>query len=1798
MGSVEVVSSRLESLPPRPPTPPRETSQAVDATTVPNHRLVLPPSSDPRSSLHTPPSVYSPNSGADSKNPSGRRPRKRVGFSAKAQYNEAPDYPGVNVSGKRSPLSAPSLTQSRPVKGILKQTSSPSPLSTSANVDALTTSANISEMLESTVKQLAGADRDSKRDAYTTLVMALKTSNNLPDRIALQAKMGLFVQFIQRDMTSKNPATGGPDAPLVNNALSLLATFLYFHAIASTIPSDFGVFFIDHCIRSFEDSTTPKDVVRHLMHAVATQDFSPKVMTSDRVKRLVVALRNIEDNFKGKSIVMSRILIYKRLVQQSRQLMVLHSDWLNDLFTDMLSRVKELRSAAISLGFEAAYTFGKEKSLSRKVMELFDTSIEEMKFAEYYHQQLRSMAKDKDNRQLTAAVPKIWSVIILFLRCPLDRWQFFNQWLQLIQMGFNNNDHPQTKQEANFAWNRFVWSMHTEGQSFVKLLPTLYQPLGSQLKSKYTSKHIREVVFGSVCNLLYYTFKPGTSTTLLDGHWDACVKPITEPPRAQSRNPDAVDEHMRQATLILTGLFDSATPRIWREERIRETPLARPHELPAIDPKWLRRNSPRVFQVIEPIMDRHFLEISDKNSQVHRLWQTLVGAMVAAASKEIKVSVDTTAFISQMCGLLLKHWETGLGEIDDPSPETVTRFLASARELITVTVEALGLLPFTGKMISLGRLHTFTPVSTPSHKPVKNAGDARTPFQHLAGLVSRLPPGIPDNEEFVDFFRSTFVPFFAPKSAQSRFELAQEMLSVMPIWSSPVAHSPYAPWVIAAECLASTFRPSQNSAQTSSSTSEPSLGHEYRTVVRLLERGWKEAPNLPWHYWHSLFSVLSNRACEETGEAGRALGVIEPLAKVIRESLPADRASPIFANTVLVAAELLSVANHPLDRQAVEAARRRLWGTAVTGPRSSSYDPFDNLYKLTNELLERFYEAGERGGLNESATPLLNECSGFLSRCNPELAPKTVTNLESGLAIWIRDSQGILKARQSPAVSEAVCFSAKVMRPNVNFEQVKLLWDVVGGIVLPAITPGEIQLEAFEELLCAAFESKHRHIVNSIAEAWNRVYENAEGVHYPEHLKNVLLAIQPVVEVVLPGLERTPLASTEQNRSFVESQDDIEMLTVSSTRSSRSRPQLPGPLNHSSPLSSVKSSRSARAKPNSTPKKTRSRGRRSTNIARLRHEDSQIQFAPIEKSPLNPAVNPESQVLTERQKEIRERQKDTAALYPNLRSSPQVPSQENATVEPKSAVPENGPETPKDITPKHSARYEDFVSSTPTPRRGQSLAMAENDQDMTDPPSSPPEPRPFPLLPQIKSRTGSQSELDGWQFSSSPVSGSPSPEVAVVTDEPAELHLTNVDSSQRQSGDASPDLSAVNDSFQVVPSSAVEEPELPPPAFETKEIPQPPQSSPFEQATAKSVPESQHGNSPSTPKNARVINLEVLRSGNEVFVDAPSSPQPTVLTRSATRATATKDRSFEMSDGDENSMLRLVVELDRRRCQLPISDYPAISPPKPSQTPRSGQKQEKPAVLDCITVRGEDDDEEIYEDEPAELALSQPNARSHKSKSRSPGRPSTPVTRSTASSPDKSAKKRKRGGASKYDTRRKKRKSTDETDIDANMEANNGADEMGLSQLTVSPLLGEGTFRRSQRISNNTSPSKYSIVSASEDLDAEVHSQLVNEQQEAQHRESQSFEELEAEASSTKTNLAMEESMDVDIAEITDATGRSEPHVPIADSAKDVDMVDSLSGVLASLRSAALSREEVYKMEDILMDIKRELFAAEARGRV
>lgn len=66
----------------------------------------------------------------------------------------------------------------------------------------------------------------------------------------------------------------------------------------------------------------------------------------------------------------------------------------------------------------------------------------------------------------------------------------------------------------------------------------------------------------------------------------------------------------------------------------------------------------------------------------------------------------------------------------------------------------------------------------------------------------------------------------------------------------------------------------------------------------------------------------------------------------------------------------------------------------------------------------------------------------------------------------------------------------------------------------------------------------------------------------------------------------------------------------------------------------------------------RQRVSRSTTKAKLRHEDSQVQFVPVQvSSPIS--AEDESQLLTDRQKEVIARQHfETAQMYPDFSSSP------------------------------------------------------------------------------------------------------------------------------------------------------------------------------------------------------------------------------------------------------------------------------------------------------------------------------------------------------------------------------------------------------------------------------------------------------------------------------------------------------------------------------------------------------------------
>ena len=135
------------------------------------------------------------------------------------------------------------------------------------------------------------------------------------------------------------------------------------------------------------------------------------------------------------------------------------------------------------------------------------------------------------------------------------------------------------------------------------------------------------------------------------------------------------------------------------------------------------------------------------------------------------------------------------------------------------------------------------------------------------------------------------------------------------------------------------------------------------------------------------------------------------------------------------------------------------------------------------------------------------------------------------------------------------------------------------------------------------------------------------------------------------------------------------------------------------------------------------RGVKTTPKARLRHNDSQIQFAAIESSPLQPEPV-DSQYLTDRQKEVKERQgREAVAMFPEIRSSPRSTSRPIDYVLPKLVLKSaQSPGTKSAINEDAGPTYladalmNEFLGSSPTPSSKRSSDRRSDD----DPPSSPP----------------------------------------------------------------------------------------------------------------------------------------------------------------------------------------------------------------------------------------------------------------------------------------------------------------------------------------------------------------------------------------------------------------------------------------------------------------------------------------------
>lgn len=154
---------------------------------------------------------------------------------------------------------------------------------------------------------------------------------------------------------------------------------------------------------------------------------------------------------------------------------------------------------------------------------------------------------------------------------------------------------------------------------------------------------------------------------------------------------------------------------------------------------------------------------------------------------------------------------------------------------------------------------------------------------------------------------------------------------------------------------------------------------------------------------------------------------------------------------------------------------------------------------------------------------------------------------------------------------------------------------------------------------------------------------------------------------------------------------------------------------------------------------------------RLRHDNSQIQFAAIESSPVRETQD--TQHLTENQREVKERQQEeAAAMFADLRSSPRL-KKKSGILNLSSDLPDsvarsyNRPGTPTAnlLAPLPG---DNFIASSPTPqsRRKESQAAVLSDDEGLLIPSSPPRgrsrtpsPRAGPLTENTDAAASSKS---------------------------------------------------------------------------------------------------------------------------------------------------------------------------------------------------------------------------------------------------------------------------------------------------------------------------------------------------------------------------------------------------------------------------------------------------------------------------
>lgn len=1126
-------------------------------------------------------------------------------------------------------------------------------------------------MLSTILQQLSTADRHIRLDAYSTLCSALKAYAELPNGQITSDKIQALLAHIKTDVTREMGQSLEPtETNLILQALKLVVIIVWNKSLSVYLTDSDRSFLIDHSTHILQERKTPKAILLHYLHLLSTQEFSSRIMTTSRAIRILEALKDLSEHVKGNGVVSERIMVYQRILDQaSGALRSRHSCWATQLLDAMTCQVFDTRKKAVALGRRIAAVLGPSSTVATSLRDLLDASGDQEVLSSTICKRLMKMMKSTHESR---EVPSIWAVVMLLLRGlgqKFHEWPHLHDWLRVIQKCFNCSDSA-VRISANKAWSKLVCvaAPYNGKESF--LTKMLIKPISAQLErptNDKPSKDTRYSAFAAYCNLLYYALKPSATFGHYDTVWDQYIASLFEPSFLSS------EENSDRACRILTALFWSEKVSPWRDNRALDAALVEPEELPPLDRQWVRARCRSILDVFELLFKSSCWGTAayPGTAYISIAWRNFARALSDACRKEVIPSAATVESMSHVMNFLGQICQQGPASLKGDDGNFIRRF----HFICKTTVSEIGPIPFmqeAGSGVNNG------------HHTSKTGKKGTPPVFDLLRMLQELPHSCDDKEYSHIIFDLLHLVSKAHSSPKSRIRFyRQTAQALLPDQCSMPRQR--LTWTAIAR-LAKREMPASNTSRNGENNDAEEVAAD---VEKILHSGvpYQEGECEDW------CALLKQALQHASGCDRRRSRLVERLTTPLRNA-PSDQASLC---TALVIQEFLRI---PLSLKVFDNGTTS--SKKVQKQRDEVVLAYWQVVSNLDKHLSRMY--GFEGFCNELVLKSVVDAALSLLQqdCPTGCRSACLLEMQESLAVWLQDEQRLM--------------TTATLGGSFKLGQARRLCPIVIDVL--GMLNKEIDLVAFDKIFAAGFKTTHKITINQMVKMWNSTYGKKDSLEYGDMLKEAVTRLIPFVDLELPGLDHLkPHELSSPTMNYLDSLEDEEM--SSPIEEIAAAPEVNHPeVNQLLGLPSTDAA--VRDKHSRTPNTGRLK-------ARLRHDDSQINFVSIESSP--PREGLESQDLTARQKEVRERQdREAALLFPDLRSSPVRQSKPSSSSTEASSLVIAGddsdvfetanPATPT-LPPQQDIGYDEAAQLSPTPKSKHQALRLEDIEFPSSPLSMP-----------------------------------------------------------------------------------------------------------------------------------------------------------------------------------------------------------------------------------------------------------------------------------------------------------------------------------------------------------------------------------------------------------------------------------------------------------------------------------------------